>query len=185
MGAKAKITRGKTSGRAKPAAAKPTKKTSKAAKPTKNGAAKPAKAVAKPTKASTAKPAKSAAAKPAKAAAKPATKGAAKPASKAKKAATPPVAMPTPPSPAAMPDALVDDSAVDIADDADAAKKPGALARFGRGVGSLLAKVTGRGKKKPVDDEVPNQTTIEIVTEDIVATKPAGTKPPPPPGVDD
>jgi hypothetical protein len=170
MGAKAKITRGKTSGRAKPAAAKPTKKP-KASKAT--GAAKPAKKAA-------AKPAKKAAAKPAKkalAAKKPAV---------AKKAATPAVATASPPAPTtAMPDAFTPGVDDDIAVDADVAKKPGALARLGRGVGSLFAKVTGRGKKKPADDDIPNETTIEIVTEDIVATKPAGAKPPPPPGVDD
>jgi hypothetical protein len=180
MGAKAKITRGKTSGRAKPAAAKPTKKT-KASNAT-GASAKPA--AAKQAKKAAAKPAKKAAAKSAKKAlaAKPAKKPAV-----AKKAAMPAVATATPPAPptTAMPDAFAAGVDDDIAVDADVGKKPGALARLGRGVGSLFAKVTGRGKKKPVDDYVPNKTTIEIVTEDIVATKPVGAKPPLPPGVDD
>jgi hypothetical protein len=155
MGAKAKTTRGKKS------------------------AAKPRKAAAKPTKkASKAKPAKKAAAKPAKKAAVAAKRASTRDASPAAKKRVTPAPQPAvmPPPDAAIPPSALEDGDLD-GDVVDAEKKPGALARLGRGVGSLFAKMTGRGKKKPVDDP-----TVEIVTEDIVASWPTGK---PPPGHDD
>ncbi len=74
------------------------------------------------------------------------------------------------------------------------AKKPGPLARLKSGVGSLIAKMTGRGAKQDVSDGVPPPVEMEVVTADIImqrdVTAPATkskrkSKPPPPPAADE
>ena len=64
-------------------------------------------------------------------------------------------------------------------------KKPGALARLKSGVGSLFARMTGRGKKPDEEPAVlgeattmPPDVTIDIVTKDIILSEDA---PPPTP----
>ena len=84
-------------------------------------------------------------------------------------------------------------------DDSSGEKKPGTLARLKSGVGSLFARMTGRGTKtgSPESDGVPrdDHRTMEIVTADIILQRDVGAsslaapsakrdrrKPPPPPG---
>jgi hypothetical protein len=63
--------------------------------------------------------------------------------------------------PALAVDATLDDSS-------GAAKKPGTLARLKSGVGSLFAKMTGRGTKTESDGVPRDDATMEIVTADII-----------------
>ena len=91
----------------------------------------------------------------------------------------------------------VSETVVEVVVDASpaAAKKPGALARFKSGVGSLFARMTGRGTEASADesDGVPVAgQTMEIRTEDIVAqdevaapSRPARRPPPVPVDRDD
>jgi hypothetical protein len=75
------------------------------------------------------------------------------------------------------PDLAVDGSSDETGGDD---KKPGRLARLKSGVGSLLAKMTGRGTKTELigGDGVPREDgTIEVVTSDIVQADAAPKKP--------